>query len=91
MTTQRLVIVGPNLPRKALATFHVHAEGCLDLSRGWLAPYVDDLPAFEAECLLDVEAFIYDFAPDENEGYELGDYIDEFHFSPCVKLPRDAS
>lgn len=96
MPTQRLVIVGPNLPtnhpnnRHPHATFHVHAEGCADLSRGWLARYARGESAFDFASLLDVESLIYDFAPAESEGYELGDYIDDFYFAPCVTLPRES-
>lgn len=35
-TSQVLRIVGPNLPSQATATFHVHAAGCADLTRGWI-------------------------------------------------------
>lgn len=90
LTTQALRVVGPNLPSQAKATFHVHAAGCADLARGWIATCHDGW-TMDATCLLDVEADAYDFAPDETPGYVLGDYQDEFHFAPCVHLPRDAS
>lgn len=87
--TQTLRVVGPNLPAQAKATFHVHAAGCADLSRGWIAR-CDDGWTMEAASLLEVEADAYDFAPDETEDYELGDYQSEFHFAPCVTLPLRA-
>jgi hypothetical protein len=40
-----------------------------------------------ASSLLEVEAWIYDFAPAETPDYVLGDYLDQFHFAPCVHLP----
>jgi hypothetical protein len=89
MPTQTLRIVGPNLPSEAKATFHVHAAGCADLSRGWISRCRDGWEG-EYDSLLAVEAETYDFAPAESEGYTLGDYLDEFHFAPCVTLPREA-
>jgi len=85
--TQRLTIVGPNLPSQANATFHVHAAGCADLKRGWIARYARDAWDMNADYLVDVEADVYDFVPDENPDYTLGDYLDDFHFAPCVHLP----
>jgi len=87
-TTQRLTVVGPNLPQEAKATFHVHAEGCADLRRGWIARHAGDGWTAEFSSLLDVEADVYDFAPDEDESYRLGDYLTEFYFAPCVTLPE---
>jgi hypothetical protein len=89
---QSLVIVGPNLPQEALATFHVHVEGCRDLKRGWLGDAVRrshdaSIQPIKFESRLQVESFVYDFAPRENEDYILGDWQDEFHFAPCVTLP----
>lgn len=85
--TQTLRIVGPNLPSEAKATFHVHAEGCADLKRGWIARCRDGW-TMEAASRFDVEADAYDFAPAESEGYTLGDYQSEFHFAPCVTVPE---
>jgi len=95
--SQRLTVVGPNLPREARATFHVHAEGCDDLRRGWIRPYAayagtgGEGWTAEYDSLLAVEADVYDFAPAENEDYTLGDWQSEFHFAPCVTLPLEAS
>lgn len=86
--TQTLTIVGPNLPQQAKATFHVHAAGCADLKRGWIKRYAIDAWDMDATCLTDVEADVYDFAPDENPDYVLGDYQSEFYFAPCVTLPE---
>jgi len=92
-TTQRLTIVGPNLPRQAKATFHVHAEGCADLQRGWIRQFLQSY-AWSAEfsALLEVEADVYDFlqGPNgEDPDYTLGQYLDtEFYFAPCVTLPK---
>lgn len=83
----RVTIVGPNLPRQAKATFHVHAEGCADLSRGWIRAHQAD--TVDAQSRHDVEAEVYYFASSENDDYELGDYQSEFHFAPCVSdLPE---
>lgn len=76
-----VTIVGPNLPRQAKATFHVHKAGCVDLNRGWIANH--DAWTIPVNNRLDVEAEVYDFAPEENEEYELGDYQFDFHFAPC--------
>jgi hypothetical protein len=83
---QCLTVVGPNLPRQAKATFHVHACGCSDLKRGWIKPYAEQAWSHEYDSKLDLEADVYDFAPDENPDYTLGDYQDEFYFAPCVTI-----
>jgi hypothetical protein len=95
--TQQLIVIGPNLPNQAKATFHVHADGCADLQRGWIKPYARQAGTGRGEgwtaeygSLLEVEGDVYDFAADENEDYELGDYQSEFHFAPCVTLPYKA-
>lgn len=86
-------IIGPNLPGKAQekGQFHVHAHGCRDATR--LRRQVGEPSmVIEAECCLDVEAFVYDFAPTESEGYTLGDWLGEFHFAPCCSsLPTRAT
>lgn len=86
---QLLTIVGPNLPRQAgAATFHVHAVGCADLKRGWIRPHAECGWDMEAERRLDVEAEVYDFMPDEDPDYRLGDYQYDFYFAPCVTVPH---
>lgn len=81
----RIEIFGPNLPRPESnkAEFHVHAAGCQDGER--LARRLDEprMP-LDVQCRLEAEAYIYDFAPDENPDYTLGDWLDEFHFAPCL-------
>lgn len=99
-TSRKVVVVGPNLPRQAKATHHVHAEGCADLQRGWIRRYVDGSTGeqgwtIEVADRLDVESAVYDFAPAETPGYVLGEFQSEFHFAPCLNdLPlgeRDAA
>lgn len=82
----RVRVVGPNLPIEAKATFHVHAAECSDLRKGWIRHCPDGW--FQSiESRIEVEAFAYDFAPDEDDSYTLGDYLSEFHFAPCVTVP----
>lgn len=88
--TQRLTIVGPNLPAQAKAPFHVHAAGCTDLKRGWIRSYAAEAWDMDASSRYDVEASVYDFAADEDPHYSLGDYQSEFWFAPCVTLPLGA-
>ena len=87
----KVTVVGPNLPREAKATFEVHADGCAHVTlsnsaqqtvvrRGWGRC---DGFTLVVESKLDVESFVYDFAPDEHEDYTLGDWQSEFHFAPC--------
>lgn len=94
---QRLTVVGPNLPNQAKATFHVHAEGCPDLRRGWIRPYAayagtgGEGWTAEYSSLYDLEADVYDFLQQpggEDPDYVLGQYQNEFHFAPCVLLPE---
>lgn len=88
MATQSLTVVGPNLGSEAKATFHVHAAGCRDLDRGFLRNHKQDAHTATYDSLVAVEADVYDFAPAENEDYKLGDWLTEFWFAPCVKLPE---
>lgn len=81
---QRVTIVGPNLPRQAQATFHVHAEGCADLKRGWIKDYAPDGWTIEATSLTDVCDEVY---PPEDFECESGAYLYDFHIAPCVTLP----
>lgn len=91
--TQRVVVVGPNLPVEHAkgAMLHVHAEGCADLKRGWIAPYARmERVVYEVASRYDLEAEIYYYADEsdtEEYEYTLGDYQSEFHFAPCVTLP----
>jgi hypothetical protein len=89
--TQRLTLVGPNLPRPLCdrGTFHVHEAGCRDLHRGMLGACINGVNEYTANfrSRLEVESFVYDFAPEENEDYTLGDYQYDFHFAPCVTIP----
>jgi hypothetical protein len=85
----RVRLIGPNLPAQAKATFHVHVDGCADLTRGWIKRYVEGSWTMDACSALDVEAEVYDFAADENPDYTLGDYQSEFHFAPCVQFPEE--
>ena len=75
-------IQGPNLRDQSKGQFHVHAADCSDNGKyeenGWIKPVSMD-------SRLACESYIYDFAPDETPGYELGDYQFDFHFAPCVK------
>lgn len=84
---QLLTIVGPNLPYEAGPhTFHVHAAGCADLKRGWIRSHAENGWDMRAESRLDVEAEVYDFMPNEDPNYTLGDYLWDFRFAPCVKV-----
>ena len=91
MTDETITVrlVGPNLPAQAKATFHVHVDGCADLTRGGIKRYVAESWTMQAASALDVEAEVYDFAAAENPDYTLGDYQSEFHFAPCVQFPED--
>jgi hypothetical protein len=82
-----VTIVGPNLPAEAKATFHVHAEGCADLFRGWHRTAQKE--TMQVGTRFDVEAEVYYFAGESHEDYELGDWQSEFHFAPCLdSLPE---
>ena len=91
--SQRLVVVGPNLPASLshLGTFHVHAEGCADLKRGAIRPYAEqeirDGGAIEFRTQVEVAEHIYDngIMTEDETG---ADYLFDFHFAPCVHLPR---
>jgi hypothetical protein len=87
-TPQRVIIVGPNLPGslQRQGQFHVHAEGCADLKRGAIRPYAEREVAVEMASQEDVAEYIYSDIIAESGG-EAIDYLDEFHFAPCVHLP----
>jgi hypothetical protein len=78
-----LVIVGPNLTRiesPTGATFIVHAAGCADLRR---LRYCD---GFNLEADTQIEVCDVTYPPEDFE-CESGQYLGEFHFAPCCKLP----
>lgn len=86
--TQRLVIVGPNLPAtlNRKGEFHVHAEGCAHLKRNPLRTYAQGEPAYEFATCVEVAEHVYDNGiMTEDETGE--DYLFDFHFAPCVTLP----
>jgi hypothetical protein len=82
---QRLTVCGPNLGREAKATFHVHNEGCADLSRGVCRGAIRDGEAHTAaySSLTEVCDAVY---PPEDFQCESGEYLFDFYFAPCVKL-----
>lgn len=90
--TQLVKIQGPNLRDQSKGQFHVHTANCGDNRHyGYRGRFGGEEPAWAIEVAAkeDCESFIYDFAPVETPGYELGDYLGEFWFAPCVKnLPQ---
>lgn len=92
-TSQRVVIVGPNLPGslQRLGTFHVHAEGCADLKRGAIRPYAEQDAPYATEYSSRIELADDIYADIMAEGdYASGDLVGDFHFAPCVTLPMSA-
>lgn len=88
--SQSVVIVGPNLPRslERFGTFHVHAEGCADLTRGAIRHYAADAWPMLASSR---DAVVFEIHADflaENEDSSVADYRGEVHFAPCVRLPQ---
>lgn len=81
--TQRVTIVGPNLSDQSKGEFHVHAEGCADLTRSTNLRNEDHSFIMEADSRIQVCDAIYD--PDEFD-CNSGEFVDEFHFAPCVHL-----
>jgi len=85
--TQSVTIIGPNLRDQSKGQFHVHAAGCGDIRKqanrdpefrnGW---------TIEATSLVEICDDVY--PPDDFE-CESGQFIGEFHFAPCVKLPKE--
>lgn len=75
-------IVGPNLPRQAKATFHIHTANCADLQRGWIRYYAErETWIFDADTRIEVCDVTY---PPEDFNCESGEYLDtEFYFAPC--------
>lgn len=82
-TTTTVVIVGPNLPREAKATFHVHAAGCADLKRGWIARHAAGERPVRCASEQDVVEYVYADMIDESDA-AWSDYASEFHYAPCV-------
>lgn len=81
----KVTIVGPNLPGRlqGLGQFHVHRAGCRDLSR------CADAPAYTMEALTARDAVTMIYDPSDfgyNPETEIGPYLRDFHFAPCVKL-----
>lgn len=87
MPMQRLYVVGPNLRDQSKGSFHVHAVGCRDMIRmGARDPEFLNATPVEFKTLVEVAEYVYDngiMAEDETGA----DYLFDFHFAPCVKLP----
>lgn len=91
-------VCGPNLNIQSKGTFHVHADGCGDLTKygpgrkhGGDRNGEDEM-VVDMECALDVSKAVYsDHAGDDNEpgSHEWWEYLEnavnDFHFAPCVK------
>jgi hypothetical protein len=86
--TQNLYVVGPNLRDQSKGSFHVHAEGCRDMQR--MAKRDQEFQveldngAVEFDSLTGVVDYCY---PPGDFECESGEYMSDFHFAPCVKLP----
>jgi hypothetical protein len=89
-TTQKVHIVGPNLVDQSKGSFHVHAVGCGDMKRmakrdpEFALELEQEASASEYCTLTEICDAVYD--PDDFE-CESGEYLNDFHFAPCVKLP----
>lgn len=96
-------VCGPNLRDQSKGQFHVHADGCADLSKygpgrknGGDRNGEDEM-VLDANSKLRVAEWVYDdCACDENEWNSEGYWeylkyaVQDFHFAPCVKLPFKA-
>ena len=93
--SQRLVAVGPNLPRPLCdqGTVHFHAEGCAHLSRRPLRDHLErDSFATEYASIKEVVCDWYppdNFDYDENDPEQYAGYRSDIYFAPCVKLPEE--
>lgn len=80
--SQRLTIVGPNLEDQSKGTFHVHAAGCAHLNQRQYR-YVQTWTAtFATRTEVCDDAY-----PPEDFDCDSGEYLFDFHFSPCVTIP----
>lgn len=88
-----VTIIGPNLYDQSKGQFHVHAQGCSDITRdpkryGYeqASPHMST----EAGSYADVAEYVYEDIMAEAEPgsryTEADAYVDEFHFAPCVKF-----
>jgi len=89
--SQRVTIVGPNLPGslQRQGTFHVHAEGCADLKRGAIREEAENGWTIEASSVDEVVQNIYDpgnFQYDPSDPADYSPYLHDVHFAPCVQL-----
>jgi hypothetical protein len=83
--SQTVTVIGPNLRDQSKGSFHVHAAGCADIKRSARRdPEFENGWDIDAENLTEVVDAVY---PPEDFGCESGEYLDEFHIAPCVKLP----
>ena len=90
--SQALHVVGPNLQDQSQGSFHVHAVGCRDMQRMARRDpeFATELGVYpegnEFDTLVEVAEYIYDngiMGEDETGA----DYLSDFYFAPCVKLP----
>ena len=79
---QTVTVIGPNLADQSKGQFHVHEYTCSDIGKY----KVEEQFTIHAATRIDVVAETYDFLADD----ELAGALDEFHFAPCVTLPKEA-
>lgn len=88
MSSMKVVIIGPNLFKQDKGQFHVHAAGCGDIARDPKRyGYVEAAPHMPCDVATKAAAaeYVYCDIIAERGGDETGlDYLDEFHFAPCV-------
>lgn len=88
-------VFGPNLngPAQKKGMFHVHAPGCGDCKHyGPGSKFGGDDAGWEMAVgsRLDVVEEVYGDQLDENPGVQAKDWLDDFHFAPCLKsLPEE--
>jgi len=91
MSTQRVIIIGPNLPDDSLGTFHVHAVGCRDGVRlnkamgsqaGW------EIDADSRKAIV-IDIYSDHMADNAEDPDVVWPEFDDLHLCPCVKLPDE--
>ena len=84
-------ILGPNLYDQSKGSFHVHKEGCRDITRnpiyrGEDADWIVDCDSVEEVVTLVYEDIMQEHQDDRDDRYKVWEgYESDFHFCPCCK------
>lgn len=85
----KIVIIGPNLGhgQQKLGQFHVHRDGCMDVTRSYTIMDRAAASVMDAENRREIVTAVYDpgdFQYDPTDKGEYGPFEADFYWAPCT-------